>query len=124
MIWVSLCDTVVAWQAERPAVEGRPKKCCSIITTMYVCTNLLCMCSILIVSQEMCDIDVCTNENQTALHLAVHQGHFCIVERLVGYGANLNIQDINGDTPLHIALVRDNADVLNSESPQLRRVSM
>lgn len=78
----------------------------------------------MILLQEMCNIDVCTNENQTALHLAVHQAHLCIVERLVGYGANLNVQDVNGDTPLHIALIRDNTDVLNSDTPQLRRVSI
>jgi E3 ubiquitin-protein ligase mind-bomb len=72
--------------------------------------------------QDACDINACTNENQTALHLAVHQGHFGIAERLVGYGAKLNIQDTNGDTPLHIALVRGNAEVLTADTPQMKKV--
>ena len=65
---------------------------------------------------------MCTREKQTPLHLAVHQGHLGVVERLVGYGANLNVQDSNGDTPLHIALVRDNEDVISSNTPQLKKV--
>ena len=67
---------------------------------------------------------MCTNENQTALHLAVHQGHLGIVERLVGYGAKLNIQDTNGDTPLHIALVRSDAELLTVDTPQMKKVSL
>ena len=67
---------------------------------------------------------MCTNDNQTALHLAVHQGHLGIVERLVGYGAKLNIQDTNGDTPLHIALVRGDAELLTVDTPQMKKVSL
>ena len=42
--------------------------------------------------QEECDIDFLNNDMQTALHIAVHQGHGRIVERLVGFGAKLNTQ--------------------------------
>ena len=59
---------------------------------------------------------------QSALHLAVHQGHARIVERLVGFGIDLNIQDSNGDTALHIALLKTSADVLSAETPQLKKV--
>jgi hypothetical protein len=59
---------------------------------------------------------------QSALHLAVHQGHARIVERLVGFGINLNLQDSDGDTALHIALSRDTAKTLSSETPQLKKV--
>ena len=45
-----------------------------------------------------------TETGQTALHLAVHQGHARTVERLVGFGIDLNMQDSDGDTALHIAL--------------------
>ena len=60
--------------------------------------------------------------DQTALHLSVHQGHARIVERLVGFGIDLNLQDSDGDTALHIALSRETADTLSSETPQLKKV--
>ncbi|XP_070491410.1 E3 ubiquitin-protein ligase mind-bomb-like isoform X1 [Chironomus tepperi] len=41
---------------------------------------------------------------QTALHLAVERQHVQIVKLLVRKGANLNIPDKDGDTPLHEAL--------------------
>ncbi|XP_037933778.1 E3 ubiquitin-protein ligase mind-bomb isoform X2 [Teleopsis dalmanni] len=41
---------------------------------------------------------------QTALHLAVERQHVQIVKLLVEEGANLNIPDKDGDTPLHEAL--------------------
>ena len=62
------------------------------------------------------------NRKETALHLAVHQGNTRIVERLVGYGIDLNAQDSDGDTALHIALIRDSVDSLSSDTPQLRKV--
>ncbi|XP_053661076.1 E3 ubiquitin-protein ligase mind-bomb [Anopheles marshallii] len=47
----------------------------------------------------------CQNVNlQTALHLAVERQHVQIVKLLVREGANLNILDKDGDTPLHEAL--------------------
>ena len=63
-----------------------------------------------------------TDTGQTALHIAVHQGHARIVERLVGFGINLNMQDSDGDTALHIALSRDTTDALSAETPQLKKV--
>merc|ERR1712055_786872 len=41
---------------------------------------------------------------QTALHLAVERQHTSIVRLLVREGANLNITDKDGDTPLHESL--------------------
>lgn len=63
-----------------------------------------------------------TETGQTALHIAVHQGHVRVVERLVGFGIDLNIQDGDGDTALHIALSRDSVDILSAETPQLKKV--
>lgn len=73
--------------------------------------------------QDSCDINACTNENQTALHLAVFQGHLAIVERLVGYGAQLNIQDSNGSTPLHLALTSYSTERITADTPQMKKVS-
>ena len=63
-----------------------------------------------------------TDTGQTALHIAVHQGHARIVERLVGFGIDLNLQDSDGDTALHIALSRDATETLSAETPQLNKV--
>lgn len=73
--------------------------------------------------QDACDINACTNENQTALHIAVFQGHLDIVERLVGYGAQLNIQDSNGSTPLHLALTGGSTEHITADTPQMKKVS-
>ena len=59
---------------------------------------------------------------QSALHLAVHQGHARIVERLVGFGINLDLQDSDGDTALHTALSKQTANTLSAETPQLKKV--
>ena len=59
---------------------------------------------------------------QSALHLAVHQGHARIVERLVGFGINLDLQDSDGDTALHMALSKQTANTLSAETPQLKKV--
>ena len=60
--------------------------------------------------------------DQTALHIAVHQGHARIVERLVGFGIKLDVQDATGDTALHIALSKTSVDMLSAETPQLKKV--
>lgn len=43
---------------------------------------------------------------QTPLLLAVSQGHQAIVERLVAWRASVNAQDEDGDSPLHVALIK------------------
>ena len=63
-----------------------------------------------------------TNTGHSALHLAVDQGYTRIVERLVGFGIDLDLQDSDGDTALHIALSKPSADVLSAETPQLKKV--
>jgi ankyrin repeat protein len=72
--------------------------------------------------QDICEIDAVTHAGMTALHIAVHQGHSRIVERLVGFGANLNAQDSDGDTPLHLTLLREAVDTLSADTPQLKKV--
>ncbi|XP_051167130.1 E3 ubiquitin-protein ligase MIB1 [Leptopilina boulardi] len=50
------------------------------------------------------DLDLQNVNLQTALHLAVERQHTQIVKLLVREGANLNVADKDGDTPLHEAL--------------------
>ena len=70
----------------------------------------------------MCNLNACTNEGQTALHLAVYESYYRIVERLIGYGVDLNTQDENGDTPLHIAISRASMKTVPADTPQLKKV--
>lgn len=57
---------------------------------------------LLLLSQPKCDVNAKTNMNRTPLHGAVISGEAGIVELLVGYGADLNVQDHEFATPLHI----------------------
>ena len=72
--------------------------------------------------QEQCDINAKTNQGQTALHLAVHQGHARIIERLVGFGVDMNVPDGDGDTALHMAVLKETVENLTQETPQLKKV--
>lgn len=58
----------------------------------------------LLVHQGKANMDKQNVNLQTALHLAVERQHVPIVKLLVREGANLNIPDKDGDTPLHEAL--------------------
>lgn len=62
-----------------------------------------------------------TETGQSALHLAVAV-HARIMERLVGYGIDLNLQDNDGDTALHMVFITEMADQLSDETPQLKKV--
>ncbi|KAF7482178.1 E3 ubiquitin-protein ligase MIB1 [Sciurus carolinensis] len=58
----------------------------------------------LLVHQGNANLDIQNVNQQTALHLAVERQHTQIVRLLVRAGAKLDIQDKDGDTPLHEAL--------------------
>ena len=72
--------------------------------------------------QAACNIEAVTANQNTALHLALGKGHTRIVERLVGYGSSLNCKDKDGDTPLHITLLKKSIEPLSDETPQLKLV--
>jgi len=58
----------------------------------------------LLVHTGRANMDLQNVNQQTALHLAVERQHTSIVRLLVREGANLNVTDKDGDTPLHESL--------------------
>ncbi|KAL9962405.1 hypothetical protein ACROYT_G031506 [Oculina patagonica] len=52
-----------------------------------------------------CDINLRNNKRQTALALAVSETYTGMIELLVEHGANVNADDEDGDTPLHLAII-------------------
>jgi ankyrin repeat protein len=48
--------------------------------------------------------DAGAKSGMTALHRAARKGHVRVVKYLVKKGANVNCQDINGNTPLHLVI--------------------
>ncbi|RXN37375.1 E3 ubiquitin- ligase mib1 isoform X1 [Labeo rohita] len=58
----------------------------------------------LLVHQGSANLDIQNANQQTALHLAVERQHTQIVRLLVRAEAKLDVQDKDGDTPLHEAL--------------------
>ncbi|KAG7250307.1 hypothetical protein CRUP_010468, partial [Coryphaenoides rupestris] len=53
-----------------------------------------------------CDVNIRNNRNQTALQLVVTQGHEALLCLLVAHGADVNMEDEDGDTAMHVALSR------------------
>nr|XP_057940521.1 E3 ubiquitin-protein ligase MIB2 isoform X2 [Doryrhamphus excisus] len=60
----------------------------------------------ILIKEGRCDINIRNNRNQTALQLAVTQGHTNLVLLLVAEGADVNLEDEDGDTAMHVALLR------------------
>lgn len=49
----------------------------------------------------------------TALHLSADRGNLAISLMLLNAGANVNSQDINGDTPLHNACLCGHKEIIS-----------
>ncbi|XP_045911954.1 E3 ubiquitin-protein ligase MIB2 isoform X2 [Micropterus dolomieu] len=60
----------------------------------------------ILIKEGRCDINIRNNRNQTPLQLAVTQGHMDLVQLLVAEGADVNMEDEDGDTAMHVALLR------------------
>lgn len=54
--------------------------------------------------QGLLDLNSRNKRRQTALHIAINKGFTRVISLLVELGCNLNVQDSEGDTPLHDAL--------------------
>uniref|UniRef100_U3FYT6 E3 ubiquitin-protein ligase MIB2 n=1 Tax=Micrurus fulvius TaxID=8637 RepID=U3FYT6_MICFL len=61
----------------------------------------------ILIKEGRCDVNLRNNRNQTPLHLAVTQGHVEMVQLLVREGADVNSEDEDGDTAMHIILERE-----------------
>jgi ankyrin repeat protein len=51
-------------------------------------------------------VDECTNSGISVLHLSVHYNQKDLFEFLMASGANFNVKDYTGNTPLHFAVFR------------------
>ncbi|XP_018082254.1 MIB E3 ubiquitin protein ligase 2 S homeolog isoform X2 [Xenopus laevis] len=69
----------------------------------------------ILIKEGRCDVNLRNNRNQTPLHLAVAQGHISLVHLLVTEGANVNAEDEDGDTPMHIVFVRQHLKSIESQ---------
>ena len=55
--------------------------------------------------------------------MAAIEGHCNVIERLVGFGADLNCVDNEGNTPLHVVFIKKNTKPL-IDAPQMMKVSL
>lgn len=56
-------------------------------------------------------VNICDKNNETALHLAIKYGSYKLILDLINKGANLNIENCSGKTPLILALELNRKDV-------------
>ena len=74
--------------------------------------------------QPTVDINMKNNRTHTPLHCSSIEGYGTIIEALVGYGADLNATDLEGNTVLHIILIKKNGKPPSEElTPQIMKVS-
>lgn len=62
------------------------------------------------------------NRRQTPLILAAGQGHTHVIELMVTKGAEVSAEDEDGDTSLHLALVRQEVYAERDDSPIIQQV--
>eukprot|EP01130_Rhizamoeba_saxonica_P010969 TRINITY_DN4533_c0_g1_i1.p1 TRINITY_DN4533_c0_g1~~TRINITY_DN4533_c0_g1_i1.p1 ORF type:complete len:107 (-),score=30.32 TRINITY_DN4533_c0_g1_i1:148-468(-) len=57
-------------------------------------------------------IDSVNESQSTLLHWAVDRGNLELTEILIDMGSNINFQNENGETPLHIAVLCEYDDIV------------
>eukprot|EP00057_Strongylocentrotus_purpuratus_P031361 XP_784379.3 PREDICTED: E3 ubiquitin-protein ligase MIB2 isoform X1 [Strongylocentrotus purpuratus] len=60
----------------------------------------------ILITEGHCAIDMYNEQHQTPLVLAVSQGHTAIIEDLIKHGADINSSDGDGDSCLHITVMK------------------
>ncbi|XP_022109248.1 serine/threonine-protein phosphatase 6 regulatory ankyrin repeat subunit B-like [Acanthaster planci] len=73
-----------------------------------------------LVTPKNCVKDLRNNRGHTALHLAIINRHYECVKTLVGKGANLNAQDGNGNTGLHLVMMKTSISIENLLEAKLK----
>ncbi|XP_014247997.1 E3 ubiquitin-protein ligase MIB1 [Cimex lectularius] len=96
-MWVLLVMSPRLWVVDEPKDDGYTALHLAALNNHVAVAQLL-------IHYGKADIDIQNLNLQTALHLAVERQHAQAVRLLVREGANLNITDKDGDTPMHEAL--------------------
>ena len=75
-------------------------------------------------SQGKLDVNSKDEIDHTPLHIAVIQGATCVVEELVCHGADVNVTNAHGVTPLHALIsTRDTMEAPTDACPEMNRVN-
>ena len=61
-------------------------------------------------------------KGHTPLHGAIISGSLKTIEKLVGLGANVNAQDNDGDSPLHLVQLSKVKEQVTDQCPQMMKV--
>lgn len=96
-MWMLLVMSPRRWVVDEPKDDGYTALHLAALNNHVAVAKLL-------IHHGKADMDIQNLNFQTALHLAVERQHAQIVRLLVREGANLNITDKDGDTPMHEAL--------------------
>ncbi|KAK7791090.1 hypothetical protein R5R35_000511 [Gryllus longicercus] len=79
-----------------------------------------------LLAQGQAEVDLRNNRKQTPLLLAVSQGHCSLVELVVSMSADVHAEDEDGDTALHLALMKRasiNTEIHELEAPTIYGIS-
>ena len=69
-----------------------------------------------------CDLNIKSLNGHTALHGAIISGDLKTIEKLVGLGANVSVQDKDGDSPLHLIRHSKAEEAVTDQSPRMMEV--
>jgi ankyrin repeat protein len=67
------------------------------------------------------DVNVPDAKGHRALILAIQKGHFDAVKMLLAHGANANLPDLHGTTPMGAAYSRGSLEITNAVQRALQK---